>query len=166
MKRFVILLSVLMLVLGLTSCSKNAEDNYYPSDFTAASQKTDETNSGRTDMQKIKITVGNKMFTASLYDNETARQFLNRLPMTVEMKELNSNEKYFYLGTDLPSEPSVPGRINVGDIKLYGNDCVVLFYESFTTAYSYTDIGKIENTDSFKEALGDGNINVTFELQN
>ena len=36
-------------------------------------------------------------------------------------------------------------KINAGDIMLYGNNCLVVFYKSFDTTYSYTKIGHIDN---------------------
>ena len=74
------------------------------------------------------------------------------------MEELNGNEKYYYLESMLPSNPTRVEKIESGDIMLYGDNCLVLFYEDFTTSYSYTRIGKIENTEGLKEALGSGNV--------
>lgn len=116
-------------------------------------------------MNKLKITVGNKSFSAILEDNETANAFKEMLPLTLGMSELNGNEKYYYLDDSLPSESEVPDKINTGDIMLYSSECLVVFYKSFSTSYSYTTIGHIEDTDGFAKALGNGNVTVTFELQ-
>ena len=35
--------------------------------------------------------------------------------------------------------------INKGDVYLYNNNCLVIFYKSFTTSYSYTYIGHIND---------------------
>lgn len=113
---------------------------------------------------KIKITVGTTSFVASTYDNETAEAFVALLPMTIDMEELNGNEKYHYLSGNLPNSPANPGTINAGDIMLWGQNCVVLFYETFSTSYSYTKIGKVDNTTGLKEALGTGDVTVKFEL--
>ena len=43
---------------------------------------------------------------------------------------------------------------------LYGNNCLVIFYESFSTTYSYTKIGHIENIDNLKENLESGNVEI------
>ncbi len=101
----------------------------------------------------VTVTIGDKAFTAVLYDNETARAFAEKLPLTMDMSELNGNEYYFYLGSAFPTDTYRPDGINKGDIKLYGNDCVVIFYESFTSSYSYTDIGYIENPAGLEDAL-------------
>ena len=96
-------------------------------------------------------------------DNDTARAFAALLPMELRMTELNGNEKYHYLMSPLPSAPERVGHIEAGDIMLFGDDCVVVFYQSFDTPYSYTRIGKINNMKGLADALGDGDADVGFE---
>lgn len=115
--------------------------------------------------QKMTVTIGDRNFTAMLYDNKTAQEFYDRLPMTLEMSELNGNEKYHNLDNPLPTNSSVAGHISKGDIKLFGDDCLVLFYEGFMSGYSYTNIGYIEDTDGLEEALGSGGVTMTFEAK-
>ena len=79
------------------------------------------------------------------------------------MNELNGNEKYHYLSSSLPSAAYQPCTIHAGDLMLYGNNCVVLFYETFNSSYSYTRIGAIDNPSGLAEALGVGNVSVRFE---
>ncbi len=114
-------------------------------------------------MEKVKITVGDKSFTAVLYDNETADAFAEMLPMTLDMSELNGNEKYFYLSDNLPTASERPDKINTGDIMLYGSGCIVLFYDTFNTSYSYTRIGYTEDASGLANALGKGGVSVKFE---
>ena len=111
----------------------------------------------------INVIVGNKTFSATLADSETGRAFAQLLPMTVTMNELNGNEKYHYLDSSLPTDSYHPGTIQAGDLMLYGNNCVVLFYETFSSSYSYTRIGSIDNLSGLAEALGSGSISVRFE---
>ncbi|MCH5186415.1 MAG: hypothetical protein J1F64_09900, partial [Oscillospiraceae bacterium] len=84
-------------------------------------------------------------------------------PLTLDMSELNGNEKYFYLSDSLPINSEKVGTINAGDIMLYSSDCIVLFYETFNTSYSYTKIGHTDDVPGLKEAVGGGNVMVTFE---
>lgn len=112
---------------------------------------------------KMKITIGTKTFQAILLDNPTTIAFRSLLPMTINMKELNNNEKYFDLPTTLPTNPTKIDSVQSGDLMLYGNNCLVLFYEDFTTSYMYTKIGRIENSSELKKALGSENAIVTFE---
>ena len=113
-------------------------------------------------MLKIEIIAENKTFSATLYDNAAAKALMDMLPLTLDMSELNGNEKYYYLDTSLPTNASRPSGIKTGDIMLYGNSCLVLFYESFSTSYSYTPIGHIDDPAGLAAALGSGNVQVTF----
>ena len=111
----------------------------------------------------INIIVGGQTFTATLANSETGKAFAALLPMTVTMNELNGNEKYHYLSSSLPTAAYQPGTIHAGDLMLYGNNCVVLFYETFNSSYSYTPIGSIDNPSGLAAALGSGNVSVRFE---
>ena len=111
----------------------------------------------------INIIVGSKTFTATLADSETGEAFAALLPLTVTMNELNGNEKYHYLSSSLPTSAYQPGTIHAGDLMLYGNNCVVLFYETFNSSYSYTRLGAIDNPSGLAETLGVGNVSVRFE---
>jgi len=111
----------------------------------------------------INIIVGSKTFTSTLADSETGEAFAALLPLTVTMNELNGNEKYHYLNSSLPTAAYQPGTIHTGDLMLYGNNCVVLFYETFNSSYSYTRLGAIDNPSGLAAALGSGNVSVRFE---
>lgn len=111
----------------------------------------------------INIIVGSKTFSATLADSETGEAFAALLPLSVTMNELNGNEKYHYLSSSLPTAAYQPGAIHAGDLMLYGNNCVVLFYETFNTSYSYTRIGSIDDPSGLSAALGSSNVSVRFE---
>jgi hypothetical protein len=111
----------------------------------------------------INIIIGSKTFTATLADSETGEAFAALLPLTVTMNELNGNEKYHYLSASLPTAAYQPGTIHAGDLMLYGNNCVVLFYETFNTSYSYTRLGAIDDPSGLASALGSGDVSVRFE---
>lgn len=113
----------------------------------------------------ITLAIGKAAFTATLEQNETANAFFALLPTELSMSELNGNEKYIYLDTVLPSAAERVGRIEAGDLMLYGDSCVVLFYKSFDTAYSYTRIGHIDDVTGLAEAVGGGSVTVDFLMQ-
>lgn len=115
-------------------------------------------------MPQLKIEVGGQIFTAALLDSPTTRALLERLPMTVSMSELNGNEKYYYMPDSLSTDSQRPGNIRAGDLMLYGSDCLVLFYESFSSGYSYTRLGNINNPSGLAAALGSGSVTVTFRI--
>ena len=118
-----------------------------------------------TDTMKLKITIGTNTFIATLYNNTTATAFKARLPLTINMKELNGNEKYFDLPANLQTNASSPGSIQTGDLMLYGSNTLVLFYKSFSTSYNYTRLSRIDDPVGLAAALGSGNPTVKFELQ-
>lgn len=106
----------------------------------------------------IKVVIDNETYNAKLEENETAQAFMNMLPQEYNMSELNGNEKYIYLDNTFPTNSYNPKHIEKGDIMLYGNNCLVVFYKSFDTSYSYTKIGHIENLQDLE------NKNVTIKF--
>ena len=112
----------------------------------------------------MQIVAGDKCFSVTLENSGTVMALTEMLPLTLDMSELNGNEKYYYLDTSLPSSPENVGHINEGDIMLYGDNCLVVFYESFDTSYTYTKIGHIDDTSELADTLGTGSVTVTFEM--
>lgn len=137
-----------------------------PGDIPDEENKPDEPVQKPEVSDKMNIMIGTTVFTATLEHNATADAFRAMLPMTVNMGEHNGNEKYYYLPGTLPVSSTNPGRVSNGDIMLYGSNCLVLFYETFSTSYSYTRIGRVDNPGGLQAALGSGNITVKFESDN
>ena len=109
----------------------------------------------------IRILVGDKVFKADIEASETGKAFLEKLPLTLDMSELNGNEKYCY-GVSLPRSDKYFGTIAAGDLMLYAGNCIVLFYGP-AGGYSYTRIGRLSSVDGLAAALGRGSVTVTFE---
>ena len=114
---------------------------------------------------KIKITVNTQTFTATLLDNNTTKAFREMLPLKIKMIELNGNEKYCDLQKSLPTNPSNPKTIKNGDLMLYGSETLVLFYKTFSTSYSYTKLGEVDDATSLASALGPHDTIITIELE-
>ena len=114
--------------------------------------------------QQITIRIGDKAFAARLSDSPTAEAFAKLLPLSITMTELNGNEKFARLSTNVPVQASTPASIRAGDLMLYGSNTLVLFYKSFRTTYSYTVIGRIDEPAGLEVALGAGDIAVVFAL--
>lgn len=144
------------------SSDRSAESSETSGTIPANDPESEQSTTKEENALSIEITVSGRIFSATLYDNETARAFKDMLPLSLDMSELNGNEKYYYLPDDLPKNSSRPSGINTGDIMLYGGDCLVIFYESFSTSYSYTPIGKIDDPDGLAAALGSGSVQVAF----
>jgi len=108
----------------------------------------------------MNIKVNNKIFKIVLEDNKTVKSLTQKLPIKLEMSDLNNNEKYCYLNFTLPTDSKSVKSIKKGDVMLFGSNCLVIFYKSFTTSYSYTKIGHIENPADIETALGRKDIKV------
>lgn len=115
-------------------------------------------------IKQMIVEVNGQQFEAELYDNATAAALENILPMTLSMEEMNGNEKYYFMDGSLPSDAEDIGTIRSGDIMLYGSDCLVAFFKTFETSYSYTRIGHIEDAEGFAAALESGTVEIGFRM--
>ena len=147
----VLVLFSLFIVIGCNS--KNIENN------TKTNNNKINNNNSNEVINSVKAIINENEYRINLEDNETVKNFVNILPQEFIMNELNGNEKYIYLDNTLPTNSYNPKHINKGDVMLYGNNCLVIFYKSFDTPYSYTKIGHIDNLPD----IGNGNIKVKIE---
>ena len=108
--------------------------------------------------EELKVVIANKTYDLILNNNTAGSKFKKLLPQTYTMSELNGNEKYVYLNTSLTSNPVNVGKINAGDLMLYQNNCIVIFYKTFNTTYSYTPLGHVNNLGN----LGSSDVIVKF----
>lgn len=165
MKKIISSLLIIICLFMIVGCnSKKDEKNIQNSSTDQQEENIDnnELYNSNEVINSVKATINGKEYTINLEDNETSKSFINMLPQEFKMEELNSNEKYVYLDNTLPLNSSNPKKINAGDVMLYGNNCLVLFYKTFDTTYSYTKIGHINNMPD----LGNENITVKFEKNN
>ena len=161
-KIFALLTIIILLFAALCACAGGEPTE--PEQPTNEGKCSGE-GQGGTEEIVMKITINGRSFTAKADGGAAAQAFARLLPLDVTMSELNGNEKYYYLDEPLPQNAQRVGRIEAGDIMLWGDDCVVIFYESFSTPYSYTRLGRIENAEGLKEAAGAGAAQVTFEKE-
>lgn len=108
------------------------------------------------------ITIGERRFSITLANTEAARAFSAMLPLSIEMTDLNGNEKHAELPKSLPMNATRPGTILNGDLKLYGSRTLVIFYSTFKSPYSYTSLGRIHDPTQLASALGQEGILIQF----
>ena len=113
------------------------------------------------------ITVGDTAMTMKLADNASAEAFRGLAAsgsFTVEMKAYGGFEQVGALGERLPAADEQI-LAEPGDVMLYQGNSVTIFYG--TNSWSYTRLGEIENMDQKKlvEIFGDGDVTVSFSLE-
>ena len=114
---------------------------------------------------QMTVRVGASTFAATLEDNAAVDALVEMLesgPVTVQMSDHGGFEKVGPLGVSLPANDS---RVTTqaGDIVLYRGDQIVIFYGS--NSWSYTRLGRIDSLAGWTEALGGGDVPVTFSLE-
>ncbi len=113
-------------------------------------------------LESITMRVGENKFKMSVDSGKAGQEFAKSTPFELDMVESNSNEKFYEGDETLPTDKYKPFRINAGDVMLYGDKTIVIFYKSFDTSEEYTYLGKIEDGDKLAEALGDSDVTVEF----
>jgi len=126
--------------------------------------------SGSTEIQiktnKMNITIGDKVLTATLADNSSAAALIDALsegPIKVDMRDYGNMEKVGSLGRDFPrNDESI--TTEPGDIILFQGSALVIYYAPNT--WSFTRLGKIDNVtrEELMDILGEGNVSVTLSL--
>ncbi len=115
---------------------------------------------------KINITIGDIVLTATLVDNsstEALKEALAEAPITIDMRDYGNMEKVGSFGRDFPrNDESI--TTEAGDLILYQGSAFVIYYAPNT--WSFTRLGKIDNitASELKEALGKGDVTVTLSL--
>ncbi len=114
-------------------------------------------------VKTINIKVNGKTFTFTLNSSKAAAELYNKLPLTLEMQELNGNEKYHYFNDTFSGTEQTYSTINAGDLMIYGGNCLVLFYDEIKNSpYEYIKIGQITSSSGLKNAVGKGNVTINF----
>jgi hypothetical protein len=113
---------------------------------------------------KINLSIGDKTLTATLSDNETARDFASLLPFSISLRDYASTEKVGDPPRSLSTKGAPAGYTpKTGDIALYapwGN--ISIFYKNYSYSEGLIYIGKI---DSGLETLRGMNQNFTISFE-
>lgn len=134
-------------------------------DSTAPPPDTASHDADENSMPAIEITVGSDVFVARFYDNESADAIAAQMPFSLDMGDYASQEKVTQLSFDLPDATTqTPDTVKSGELYLWSGNRLVLFYTTFSNSYSYVPIGYIEDAIGLAEALGSGNVQVAFAV--
>lgn len=151
--------SLMLSLLVLGACEAGQPSATGPATVVAA-------NAGTAALQpeesRMWMTVGERRFAITLTHTPAARAFAAQLPLTLDMVDLNGNEKHAELPKALPVSASRPGTIRQGDLMLYGSSTLVVFYVTFDSSYSYTRLGRVDDADGLAQALGQRAVRINF----
>lgn len=140
---------------------EESDSSTAPESGDAENGQVEEENS---EMQ-MNVQVGGSNFTATLEENEAVDALVDMMeqgPVTIQMSDYSGFEKVGPLGTSLPTS-NQQTTTQAGDIVLYQGNQIVMFYGS--NSWSYTRLGHIDDLTGWEEALGSGDVTVTFSLE-
>ena len=127
--------------------------------------RADNTTTKHTSAVKIKLTIDNKILTATLADNKTARDFVSLLPLTLTMDDLFGREKFGHLPRATSEEGKRTHTYEIGELAYWspGPD-VAIYYRNDGEKIPDPGIIVIGKIDSGVEALNvPGSAKVTIE---
>lgn len=119
-------------------------------------------NAEESKVANMNVQVGDVVFSATLEENEAVSalvEMMRESPVVIQMRDYSGFEKVGSLGTSLPASNSQM-TTHAGDIVLYNGNQIVIFYGS--NSWSYTRLGHIDDLTGWEEALGSGDVTVTF----
>ena len=165
----VVVMAVLMIGLSIfmrTGFQSIKKDKLQPTKKEQSSSQTEEKKEeDNTGIKAITVRIDDMTYIMSVDAGEAGQEFAKSTPFDLEMVDLNNNEKYYEGKEKLPTDPYKPGHIDAGDVMLYGDNTIVIFYKSFDTEFSYTRLGKIKNPDSLENMLEGDKVTVEFYKQ-
>ena len=130
-----------------------------------AGTEADIQNGAEEAVMNMKVQVGDAVFSATLEENEAVASFVEMMrenPVSIQMSDYSGFEKVGSLGTSLPASNGQTTTY-AGDIVLYNGNQIVIFYGS--NSWSYTRLGHVDDLTGWEEALGSGDVTVTFSLE-
>ncbi len=132
---------------------------------TSGTETNIQNNTEENIVENINVQVGDVVFSATLEENEAVTAFVEMMqenPIVIQMSDYSGFEKVGSLGASLPASNSQI-TTQAGDIVLYNGNQIVIFYGS--NSWSYTRLGHIDDLTGWEEALGNGDVTVTFSLE-
>lgn len=119
-----------------------------------------------TQMTRLQLTFNGHTYAATLAENSSAQAFVQLLQeqggaMTVDMSDYGSFEKVGPLGTTLPRNDEQI-TTSAGDIILYLGSSITVYYDK--NSWNFTRLGRLDDPEGLKEALGNGDVSITFQL--
>lgn len=151
MKKLIFIFLVLMTTSHLMACNKTEK-------------KPKQTDTIKT--MKLKITVGENVLFADLYNNATAKSFVAKLPLTLPMQDLYDREMVYRFEDALPANEARTSGYEVGDISYWTprHSFVIFYKQNGEVISNLQKVGRVQAGVELFETTG--NASVKFELAN
>lgn len=163
MGRTVLLYMLLLfgMTFNLTACSP---DNEVPATFEKPTEQPEkpEKNPNQSENMNIKISIGDKILTATLNNTPTSQDFIARLPLTLQMSRHDDRE--YYAAISLSKNASTEDGYVIGDICYWAPGNCIVFYYAKGNSGSLIKMGRITSDLSIFKSL-DNNIVVIIEKE-
>ena len=158
MKRILFIFTLILAVVANVPAQKREKNK---------NTKAENTNVVVMKTTTMKITVGDKTFTATLEKNSSAQalvELLEKSDISIDMEDNSDMEKVGPLGSVLPRNDR-PTTTTAGDLILYQGNKFAIYYNP--NSWSLTRLGKINNTtrEELMNALGKGDVTVTLSVE-
>ena len=153
-----------LLTACLSSCNSARPATNETGSSTNDNQDSENETGGDEIEMKLKLRIKDYEFDVTLEENDATYELVEMArnePITINFEDYGGFEKVGPLGRSLTTDNT---RITTkaGDIVLYQENQIVMFYGSNT--WSYTMLGHVDDLAYWEEALGDGDVAATFTL--
>lgn len=129
---------------------------------TQPSTEQEETTMPQSDY-KVKITVGSQELTATIYNNATGRDLIEKLPLTLPMLDLYGREMCYRFSEALETDDVQYTGYEVGEIVYWPpRHSFVILYAQNGEQFDMQKVGRIDSGIEIFENIGD--VQITIEL--
>lgn len=117
---------------------------------------------------KLNLILDKTILSATMYDNESAKEFASLLPMTIKLTDFNRDHKSARLSKRLTTQETADGiEISAGDINYYTPfRNLSIFYQDSARSFCQVSLGKIDagGIETIRQLSGNGPVEITFEV--
>ncbi len=136
-------------------------------DSTEEEYSSDEMTEEKSEVSKLKMMIGDTEVSVDWVDNEAVtalKEMAGESPIEISMSMYGGFEQVGSLGADLPRN-DLQTTTSSGDIVLYSDNQLVVFYGS--NSWAYTRLGSItdQNEENMTQLLGNGDVTITITVE-
>ena len=119
------------------------------------------------EQNQLFLTVNSKTITATLDSNKAVNYLKSVFPLRVKMYDYASMAKGYNFSSSfkkIRKENVNTDNLQIGDIVLYDQKHLMIFYQNFKNEDKYIKIGHVDSVEGLKEKLGENDIEVLWSL--